>query len=182
MCYSEKLAADGSAYQTEHGWVYVAHKTVAVRISDDQVIRPLHAIENWSDYAYAPGTLVRDRHGFHVAATRRGAIQAALRYTEHDRKIETALTAWRRLEKQVSKRSGSHYYYLRVVRCLVPSESVGEKEHCHAIMILAPGQHETEADVARCDAENRRLRRKLDVRTAALEKLRTITSGKAVPA
>jgi hypothetical protein len=182
MCYSEKLAADGSAYQTEHGWVYVAHKTVAVRISDDEVIRPLHAIDGWSDYQYTPGKLVRDRHGFHVAASRRGAMQAALRYAEHvqAREIETALTAWRRLEERISDRSGSHYYKLRVVRCLVPSESIGEKEHCHSIMILAPGQRETEADVARCDAENRRLRRKLDARTEALEKLRTITSGKAV--
>ena len=181
MCYSEKLSNEGSAYQTEHGWVYVAFKTIAVRHSKDQVLRPLHAIDKWDEYRYQPGKLVRDQHGFHVAATRRGAIQAALTYAGHEpaRKHETALAAWRRLEKDVSERSNSYHYSLCVVRCLVPAESVGDASHCHAMLMLAPGQRETAADVARCAAENRRLQRRLDARTAAVEKLRAIVEGKA---
>lgn len=194
MCFSEKLADKAHAYQTKHGWVYVAWKAVAVNTTTGDV-RPLYRPYSECDYTgerkwgtwgtFQVEELVRDRHGFHVGASPKGAMVAALQFVDYgdekSRRAETALQAWRRLEKQMSDRSAKeHSYVVRLVRVLVPSASIGDGEHAHSMLMLPPGVRETEADIAECDRENRRLSRALNQREIALSKLREIANGKAV--
>lgn len=166
MCYSEQLT-ECNAYETEHGWVHVAYK--AVLVQDDGELQPL--IYSGGPL-YRPRRLVRDRHGYHVAATRKGAWSAALHGDReaYDRKTATALAWIRRIERERDGR-------VRVVRCLVPTASIGKDNHCHALYVLPLRTRETEADIEAVDRENARLARAVDGRQRALDVLRGVTTG-----
>jgi hypothetical protein len=163
MCYSEKLADQAHAYQTQNGWVYIGWKAV---LKDKYgTLLSLRTDREGDHYDYTPLKLLRDRHGFHLAATREGAIRAALKFLDdYEQRHETALHAIRRLS----------CYKVRVVRCLVPSESIGQGNHAHAMLVLPPRQRETEVLIDLADRENRRLKRKIDERDRAVRKLRNL--------
>lgn len=153
MCYSEQLS-EAMGYAEPHGWVLVGWKAVLRGEKSGKLYQLLH--HHGSRQTYRPAELVRDQHGFHTAATRRGAIEAALKFGEEnwDPRRETALHRIRDTwdEDVLSMK-------LRLTQILVPARAVGDGNHCHSMLMLRPGERATAEQIAACNRENARIER-----------------------
>lgn len=194
MCYSETLKSDLGAYKTDYGWVLVGVKAMvkvnqspgyycALKRFDPDALRffnrmpssgapitndTLSRLDNFGNYVYAFDVPMRDEHGFHLGASRRGALKAALNFFERPRHTwprkcidcRQSAQAWSYLDPwfdvpcmhvkvttraaQVRQEWGKR---LVTTRVLVPEIAV-EHNHAHVATFIRPGQHETESQIA----------------------------------
>lgn len=163
MCYSEKLA-QANAYAGADGWVFAGFKAV---LSDmhGRVFALVRLRDEWDDpyprYEYKVGKLDRAVHGFHLAASRRGALQAALKFGAYDPRTTTVR------EHFAAVWPG---YKVRIRAALVPERSMGETEHAHAIVLCA-GLQPTAQEIKAAHRENAQLARAERREEACREKL-----------
>lgn len=171
MCYSIVLTRENApAHLAAHGWVYEGRK-LAWQLSDGGLM-PLH--EAARRYRYRTGTLLRDRHGFHLAPTAADAMDAAVAIMSpredclpYDAPQDAALV---------------------VISVLVPEAAIEADGHVAAMVVLEPGSPVTDRLVALADGVNAAAQRRairaarLRDRCAALrDKLAAAMSPEPIP-
>ena len=149
MCYSEKLS-EANAFQGEHGWVYLGWKAFFIHSNGSR-----RACGGGDDIAghfeFSVGALLRDSHGFHVAATHSGAFSALLGILRaEDDSTERAVSFIRKFHHL--KR---HLARLAIYPVLIPEHSADAENHCHA-MVVCSSRTPRDSEIAAADAENLR--------------------------
>jgi len=157
MCYSEELKKDMNAYQTDKGWVLVGYKAVVECEEHPGKYRALYqgpkndqrgdSLYYWVyggqenvHYHYEFGKPLDDKHGFHLGASRRGAMKGLIRSTGTGGSWGNR--DWEPKARYIRRNSIKWH----VIRCLVPQDAV-EENHATTMMALPPGERETWVDV-----------------------------------
>lgn len=156
MCYSEELKREAGGHLVGAQWVLAGWKTIQKKIVKqiylepkmpsralpkwvcDDKLKPVDAYSHYEEvthqetiyvswyqnsYVYKFGEVLRDEHGFHVAATHEGAMNA--------------------YHQGASWGEG-----LSVVFCrTLVLESAIRDNHAHVMMILKPGEMETQEQI-----------------------------------
>jgi len=175
MCYSEKLTEKAAGYQTEHGYVLVGRKAVVKRGS--QIISMWEEQGYWTfGFGSTEGSCTwrshrkanlealplrrliiakEDEHPFHVGCSLKGA-QKAVRGMTWQTRLRRGRRGGFRQAISISRRNRQWRQNIKLCRVLVPEKAVLPDNHVTAMLIIPPGERETETDIRLCEDYNRR--------------------------
>ena len=149
MCYSDRLSRFGG-YNVDGRWVLVGWKAIDTSVRID-ILRPMITV--WRSRCpgmlteFEPGTLQPDPtpHGFHVAASKFRAIRALFNM-KYFRPVGDLPCAHRHTAFR-ARYEITQLKNIAIIRVLVPEIAMRDDGHVDAMMIIAPGERETPAQV-----------------------------------